>query len=63
MLRMNARVLKAMLPQTPIILFTSHHAGFHKDYNARANGIDAVVAKGHDMSFLLNSVQNLLQEA
>ena len=57
-----AKILKQMLPQTPIILFTSHHDVL-RTYDARAAGIDAVVPKDGGMSFLEQSVQSLLQEA
>ncbi len=53
--------LKKLLPQTPIVLFTSH--GSLKGFDARAVGIDAVIAKDGDMSLLLDSLQGLLQEA
>lgn len=53
--------LKKLLPQTPIVLFTSH--GPFRGFDARVAGIDAVVAKDGGMSSLLNSLQDLLQEA
>jgi DNA-binding NarL/FixJ family response regulator len=63
--RMNgieaAPTLKKLLPQTPIVLFTSH--GPFRGFDARVAGIDAVVAKDGGMSLLLNSLQDLLQEA
>jgi DNA-binding NarL/FixJ family response regulator len=57
-----APILKKMLPQTPILLFTSHHSALQR-YDAGAIGIDAAVAKDGDMSVLLHSVQRLLQVA
>jgi DNA-binding NarL/FixJ family response regulator len=57
-----APILKEMLPQTPIVLFTSHHSALQR-YDASAIGIDAAVAKDGDMSVLLHSVQRLLQVA
>lgn len=57
-----APILKRMLPQTPIVLLTSHHHAL-QGYDARAAGIDAVIPKGADISLLLDSVQGLLQEA
>jgi DNA-binding NarL/FixJ family response regulator len=57
-----APILKKMLPETPIVLFTSHHRALH-GYDAQAVGIDAVVSKGGDISLLLDSVENLLAEA
>lgn len=57
-----AKILKQMLPQTPIVLFTSHHDAL-RTYDARAAGIDAVVPKDGELSFLERSVQSLLQEA
>jgi DNA-binding NarL/FixJ family response regulator len=53
--------LKKLLPQTPIVLFTSH--GPFRGFDARAAGIDAVVAKDGGMSLLMESLQDLLQEA
>ncbi len=57
-----ARVLKKILPQTPIVMLTSHHPSV-LGYDARAAGIDAVVAKDGDMSLLMASLKGLLQEA
>ena len=61
--RMNgidaARVLKKILPQTPIVMLTSHHPSV-VGYDAHAAGIDAVVAKDGDMSLLMASLQSLL---
>lgn len=57
-----AKILRQMLPQTPIVLFTSHHDAL-RTYDARAAGIDAVVPKDGELSFLERSVQSLLQEA
>lgn len=56
-----APILKKMLPQTPIVLFTSHHRALN-GYDAQAVGIDAVVPKGGDISLLLDSVESLLEE-
>ena len=64
--RMNgleaAQKLKKMLPQTPIVLFTSYHPAL-RYFDTLPEGIDAVVAKGGGASLLLDSLQNLLQEA
>jgi len=57
-----ARTLKKILPQTPIVMLTSHHPSV-LGYNTHAVGIDAVVAKDGDMSALMASLQSLLQEA
>ena len=57
-----APILKRLLPETPIVLFTSYEdalAGF----DVQSVGIDAVVSKGGDLSLLLESVQNLMEEA
>jgi DNA-binding NarL/FixJ family response regulator len=56
-----APILKKLLPQTPIVLFTSH--GSLSGFDAQAVGIDVVVAKGSGMSALIDSLENLLQEA
>ena len=56
-----APTLKKILPQTPIVLFTSHHRALH-GYDAHAAGIDAVVAKDGDMSLLMASLEGLLRE-
>ena len=57
-----ARVLKKILPQTPIVMLTSHDPST-LGYDTRAAGIDAVVAKNGDMSLLMARLQSLLQEA
>jgi DNA-binding NarL/FixJ family response regulator len=57
-----APILKKMLPQTPIVLFTSHHRAL-QGYDAHTRGIDAVILKGGDISLLLGSVQGLLQKS
>jgi DNA-binding NarL/FixJ family response regulator len=54
--------LKKMLPRTPIIMLTSYHTAL-RNHDAISLGIDAVIAKGGDMTLLANSVQNLLQGA
>ena len=63
--RMNgieaARRLKKLLPQTPIVLFTSH--GSLRGFDACAVGIDRVVAKDDGMTALIDSLQSLLQQA
>jgi DNA-binding NarL/FixJ family response regulator len=64
--RMNgieaARALKKLLPQTPIVMLTSHEPAVF-GYDAHAAGIDAVVKKDGDLSSLMASLQGLLQEA
>lgn len=55
-----APLLKKILPNTPIVLLTSHYRAM-QGYDARAAGIDAVVQKGEELSKLLSSVENLLQ--
>ena len=57
-----ARVLKKILPQTPIVMLTSHDPST-LGYDTHAAGIDVVVAKDGDMSLLVASLQSLLQEA
>lgn len=57
-----ARVLKKILPQTPIVMLTSHHPSVLR-YDTHAAGIDAIVAKDGGMSSLLASIQSLLPEA
>lgn len=52
--------LKKMLPQTPIVLLTSHNAALGS-FDVSAVGIDAVIGKGEDFSLLAESVRNLLQ--
>jgi DNA-binding NarL/FixJ family response regulator len=56
-----ARVLKKILPQTPIVMLTSHDPST-LGHDTHAAGIDAV-AKAGDMSLLMASLQSLLQEA
>jgi two-component system, chemotaxis family, chemotaxis protein CheY len=62
--RMNgieaAPILKKMLPDTPIVLLTSHYAAVH-DFSALPIGIDAVVPKDGGLSMLLRYVETLMQ--
>ena len=62
--RMNgieaAPKLKKLLPETPIILFTSHESMMH-GFNPRKLGVDAVVTKDRGMFPLKESVKALLQ--
>jgi DNA-binding NarL/FixJ family response regulator len=62
--RMNgieaAPILKKMLPDTPIVLLTSHYAAVH-DFSALPIGIDAVVPKDRGLSILLRYVETLIQ--
>ena len=62
--RMNgieaAPKLKKLLPDTPIILFTSHESMMH-GFDAREMGVDAVVTKDRGMFPLKESVKGLLQ--
>lgn len=55
-----ARILKQMLPRTPIVLFTFFHDALSA-VDTRAAGIDAVVAKDGGISVLGNRVRGLLQ--
>jgi DNA-binding NarL/FixJ family response regulator len=57
-----ARVLKKILAQTPIVMLTSRDPST-LGYDTHAADIDAVVAKDGDLSLLMASLQNLLQEA
>jgi DNA-binding NarL/FixJ family response regulator len=57
-----ASKIKRVLPNTSIILLTSHQAALG-NFNLQAVGIDAVIAKGTEMSVLNNSVRNLLRAA
>jgi DNA-binding NarL/FixJ family response regulator len=57
-----APILKKMLPQTPIVLLTSHSRAL-KGYDAHLVGIDAVVQKGGSLTLLLDSVEGLLETA
>jgi DNA-binding NarL/FixJ family response regulator len=52
--------LKKLLPETPIILFTSHESMTHV-FNAHEMGVDAVVTKDRGMFPLKESVKGLLQ--
>jgi DNA-binding NarL/FixJ family response regulator len=62
--RMNgieaALKLKKLLPETPIILFTSHESMMH-GFDAREMGVDAVLTKDRGMFPLKESVKALLQ--
>jgi DNA-binding NarL/FixJ family response regulator len=64
--RMNgvdaARVLKRILPQTPIVMLTCHEPSA-LGHVAHAAGIDAICEKCGDMSLLMSSVQRLLPVA
>ena len=55
-----ASKLKKILPQTPIILFTSHES-LMRGFDAREIGVDAVVPKDRGMSLLKESVKALLK--
>jgi DNA-binding NarL/FixJ family response regulator len=52
-----ARVLKKILPQTPIVMLAAYHPAV-LGYDTHAVGIDAVVAKNGDMSLLMASLQS-----
>jgi len=52
--------LKKILPQTAIILFTSHES-LMRGFDAREIGVDAVVPKDRGMSLLKESVKALLK--
>ena len=52
--------LKKILPQTAIILFTSHER-LMRGFDAREIGVDAVVTKDRGMSLLKESVKALLK--
>src|ERR1700730_8913649 len=54
-----ARRLKKIVPQIPIVLFTSYSDAF-QGHDAHLLGINAIVAKGSDLSLLAASVHNLL---
>ena len=56
-----ARRLKKIVPQIPIVLFTSYSDAI-EGHDAHLLGINAIVAKGSDLSLLVANVQSLLQE-
>jgi two-component system, chemotaxis family, chemotaxis protein CheY len=62
--RMNgieaAPILKKMLPDTPIVLLSSHYAAL-QDRGALLMAIDAVVPKDGGLSMLLRYVETLMQ--
>jgi DNA-binding NarL/FixJ family response regulator len=62
--RMNgvqaALILKQMLPETPILLLTSHSAAL-QDRGALLKSIDAVVPKDGGLSVLLRYIDMLIQ--
>jgi DNA-binding NarL/FixJ family response regulator len=62
--RMNgieaAPLLKRILPETPIIMLTSHYPAV-QDLSALPIGIDAVVPKDGGLSILLRYVETLIQ--
>jgi DNA-binding NarL/FixJ family response regulator len=55
-----ASQIKSVLPNTPIILLTCHQAALG-NFNVRAAGTDAVIAKGTEMSVLNKSVRHPLR--
>ena len=57
-----AHTLKRVMPKVPIILFTAYKSKFIDAY-AVASGIDACVAKGEDVSFLVRYARGLLGTA
>jgi CheY-like chemotaxis protein len=62
--RMNgieaAMILKQILPETPILLLTSHSAAM-QDRGALLKDIDAVVPKDGGLSVLLRYIEMLVQ--
>jgi DNA-binding NarL/FixJ family response regulator len=62
--RMNgieaAPMLKKILPEIPIIMFTSHYSAV-QDLSALPIGIDAVVPKDRGLSILLRYIEMLIQ--
>jgi two-component system response regulator DegU len=55
-----AQKLKRILPQTAIILFTSHES-LMRGFDAHEIGVDAVVPKDRGMSLLKKSIKVLLK--
>jgi DNA-binding NarL/FixJ family response regulator len=55
-----APILKKMLPDTPIVMLTSHYAAL-QGRSALPIGIDAVVPKDGGLSMLLRYVETLMQ--
>ena len=54
-----ARILRPMLPQVPIILFTLHRDAM-RDSDAQAAGVSVVVSKSDNLTLLVEHVQRLL---
>jgi DNA-binding NarL/FixJ family response regulator len=54
--------LKAIAPDTPIIMFTLHKDSFGS-VNLKALGVSALVSKSEDLSVLAENVMRLLPEA
>lgn len=57
-----ARVLKTIMPETPIVMLTSHHAAL-RTIDFHAAGVDVVVSKDGHLSLLAESLQTLLRGA
>jgi len=56
----SAPILKKMLPDTPIVMLTSHYVAL-QDRSALPIGIDAVLPKDRGLSMLLRYVETLMQ--
>ena len=56
-----ASVLKEMMPNVPIILFTMYSEAIARAFPGEGLAVDAVVAKADGMSRLADCVQNLLR--
>ena len=54
-----ARVLKQLMPEVPIVMFSIHNDAFI-EREARSAGVAALVSKFEDMSELLGIARNLL---
>ena len=53
-----ARVLKRVMPEVPVIMFSAYGDSFEKE--ARSAGVSALVSKSEDMSVLLGKARNLV---
>jgi CheY-like chemotaxis protein len=55
-----ASVLKEMMPNTPIILFTMYSEAVRRTFSPKGIAVDAVIAKADGMIGLIDCIQRLL---
>jgi len=56
-----ASVLKEMMPNVRIVLFTMYSEAVHRAFSHKGLAVDAVIAKGEGMGKLADCVRSLLR--